>query len=130
MKDTVRSPLVWWESRRPLYNAGLVIAGVLAFACYVVVCCTLLPRVLPASRIHVTFFTTLFQGIGYLVMMGVANVCYFLGPITERIVRPNRVERYRRICFNFGFWFSVLVPFSIPILLTILVLYCPSHWKG
>ena len=63
---------------------------------------------------------------GELVMIGVANVFYFLGPISERIVRPHDPERYRRICFRLGFWFSVLLPFSIAALLVVLVLFHPS----
>ncbi|MFZ1936995.1 MAG: hypothetical protein WCB27_16825 [Thermoguttaceae bacterium] len=123
------SPFAWWESRRSHYNAGLVVAGILAFICYVVVCFTLLPRVLPSSEIKVTPFTTLFQGVGYLFMMGAANVCYFLGPISECLVGPANAERYRQVCYRLGFLFSVLLPFSIPVLLTILVLFFPGHWK-
>ncbi|MBN2579102.1 MAG: hypothetical protein JXB10_08935 [Pirellulales bacterium] len=70
----------WWESRRLRYNGGLVLAGILAFVGYVVVCFTLLPRVLDASEIEVNLFTTLFQGVGYLLMIGIANLFYFLLP--------------------------------------------------
>jgi hypothetical protein len=123
------SPLVWWRARRLRYNIGLAVAGILAFICYVIVCSTLLPRVLDASEIKVTVFTTLFQGVGYLFMMGVANVLYYLGPLSERVVRPVNVEGYRQICYRLGFWFSVLLPFSIPVLLTVLVLFFPGYWK-
>ena len=111
------------------FNTGLVLAGSFAFICYVVVCFTLLPRVLDCSEIKVTLFTTLFQGVGYLFAMGIANVCYFLGPISEYLVGPRNVERYRRICYRLGFWFSVLLPFSIPVFLTVLVLFFPGRLK-
>jgi MFS family permease len=126
---TTQSSFAWWESGRLLYNTGLVVAGIAAFICYVVVCFTLLPRVLPPSQIKVTPFTTLFQGVGYLFMMGFANVCYFLGPLSECLIRPLNVEQYRQICYRLGFWFSVLLPFSIPVLLTVLVLFFPDSWK-
>ena len=71
----------------------------------------------PDADFEVTLFTTLFQGIGYLFMIAVANVCYRLGPWSERVLRPRDPERFRRICFRLGFWFSVLLPFSIPALL-------------
>jgi hypothetical protein len=122
-------PLAWWESRRLRYNAALAAAGIVAFICYVLVCCTLLPRVLPAFEIEVSLFTTLFQGVGYLFMMGLANVCYFLGPLSEHLIRPRNVQRYRRICYGVGLWFSVLLPFAIPVLLAILVLLFPGNWK-
>jgi len=120
--------LTWWESRRFHYNVGLVLAGVLAFLCYATVCYTLLPRVLDACEIEVNVFTTLFQGVGYLFMMGIANVCYFLGPLSERLFRPRNVERYRRICYRIGFWGSVFVPFSVPASLTFLVFFFPGYW--
>ena len=88
-----------------------------------------MPRVLEASEIKVTAFTTLFQGLGYLFMMGVANVLYCLGPLSERVVKPAHVAAYRQICYRLGFWFSVLLPFSIPGLLTVLVLFFPGYWK-
>ncbi len=129
IKHGAGSSFAWWESRRLRYNAGLVAAGIIPFVCYVVVCFTLLPRVLPLPEIKVTPFTTLFQGAGYLFMMGVANVCYFLGPISEYLVRLRNIGRYRRICYRMGYWFSVLLPFSIPALLTALVLFFPNSWK-
>jgi hypothetical protein len=33
-----------------------------------------------------------FAGIGYLFMIGIANLCYKLGPLSERIVQPNQVR--------------------------------------
>lgn len=126
MTDIATSPLAWWGARRLRYNVALVIAGILAFIAYVAVGITLLPR---DAEFEVTIFTTLFQGIGYLFMIGVANVFYFLGPVSERVVRPRDPERYRRICFRLGFWFSVLLPFSIPALLAVLALFHPSYWR-
>jgi hypothetical protein len=120
-------PLDWWESRRLRYNAGLLMAGRLAFISYVIVCCTLLPRAIPIGEIKITPFTTLFQAVGYLLAMGVANVCYFLGPLSEYILQPRNVDRYRRVCFRFGFWFSVLLPFAIPTSLVFSVAIFPEH---
>ena len=110
------------------YNLALVVAGFSAFVCYVVVCFTLLPRVLDESEIEVSVFTTLFQGIGYLFMMGVANIVYFIGAVSESIVKPRNVERYRLICYRFGFWFSFLLPFCIPLLLAAEVVLSPGRW--
>jgi hypothetical protein len=124
--DALPSTFTWWESRRLRYNVGLVCAGMLAFLCYVVVCLTLLPRVLDASQIDVTPLTTLVQGIGYLFMMGIANLRYFLGARCERIIRPRNIGRYRRISYGLGFWFSVLLPFGIPAWLTVEILFFPG----
>lgn len=126
MSDTATSPLAWWNAHRLRYNVALVVAGILAFITYVAVGSTMLP---PDADFEVTIFTTLFQGIGYLFMMGVANVFYFLGPLSECIVRPRDPERYRPVCFRLGFWFSVLLPFSIPTLLVVLALFHPTYWR-
>ena len=50
-------------------------------------------------------------------MIGIANACYFLGPFSERVIHPADPERYRRNLYRLGFWFSVLLPFSLPALL-------------
>ena len=123
------STFAWWRARRLHYNFGLVVAGVLAFICYLTVCFVLLPRVLDPSEINETPFTMLLQGMGYLLAMGVANVFFFLGPVSERVVRPTNVERYRVVCYRMGFWFSCLLPFGVPALLTGLVLFFPGHFK-
>jgi hypothetical protein len=105
----------WWEQRRLRYNIGLVIAVVSAFVCYVVVvdrgiCIGTMPDA------EITLFTTAFQGIGYLFMMAIGNVCYFSGPLSESLIGPQNVERYRHMTFQLGLWFSVLLPFAIPLI--------------
>ncbi len=106
----------WWSRRRFRYNVGLVVSGVLAFICYVI---ALDGRIRDGSIPHgaeITIFTTLFQAIGYLFMMAMANLCYFVGPLSESIVKPRDINNYRRVTFAMGFWFSVLLPFTIPAL--------------
>jgi len=117
----------WWASRRMRYNRGLIIAGVLAFVCYVTVVFAFASRIPDAE---ITIFTTVFQGIGYLVMMGIANVIYFIGPISEKVLKPRNPNSYRRIAFGLGYWFSIALPFMIPVFLLILVVTQPSWWTG
>ena len=114
----------WWNRRRLLYNIGLVIAGILAFVCYAIVVEWGANRCDPDAEI--TVFTTLFQGVGYLVMMLIANLCYGLGPMLESRIRPINIEKYRRIAFGSGFCFSVLLPFSIPVVLAGLCVIRPT----
>jgi len=105
----------WWGRRRLRCNIGLIVAGGLAFACYVAIVDRRIGNgSMPDAEI--TLFTTAFQGIGYLFMMGIANLCYFAGPLSEGVVKPKNVLRYRRVMFWTGFCFSVLLPFSIPAL--------------
>jgi len=115
MKSSVRfaEALTWWEQRRLRYNVALVIAGLVAFVCYVVV----LDRGISSGAMpdaEITIFTTVFQGIGYIFMMVVANVCFLAGPLSEALIKPTKVLIYRRVMFQVGLWFSVLLPFTIP----------------
>ncbi len=53
----------WWEQRRLRYKIGLVVAGLLAFVCYVgVVDRGISTGTMPGAEI--TLFTTAFQAIG------------------------------------------------------------------
>ncbi len=88
----------WWGRRRLKYNMGLIVAGVLAFVCYVVV---FELKIVPKdSKTEITLFTTAFQGLGYLVMVGIANACYSLGSLVERLVRPTNPLRFRKISYT------------------------------
>jgi hypothetical protein len=110
------SPKVWWSKRRPRYNLALVVAGLGAFLAYVVV---LRFRCADDPEVEVTIFTTAFQGLGYLLAMGIANLCYGLGAWAERLLGPDDVESFRITTFRLGLAFSVALPFSIPLLLAI-----------
>ena len=116
MTGTASFLVAWWEARRLRYNVGLAVAGFLAFIAYAVLGSLLLSD---DPNFEITIFTTFFQGIAYLFMIGVANLCFFLGPLSERFVRPLDLPRYRRVCFRSGFWFSVLLPFSVPALVVV-----------
>ena len=126
MSDAATSPVAWWSARRLRYNAALVVSGVLAFITYLAVGFIMLP---PEAEFEATIFTTLLQGVGYLFMIGVANIFYLLGPLSERVMRPQDPGRYRRICFCLGLWFSVLLPFSIPALLAFLAIVHREFWR-
>ena len=95
----------------------MLIAGPTAFVLYAVATSIWVP--MP----EITLFTMLFQGIGYLMAMGLANICYFLGPLGELLFGLRRRARYRRVCYALGFWFSVGLPFLIPLM--IVLFYCP-----
>lgn len=105
----------WWSSRRPRYNRGLLISGFLAYSAYLVLGSILLSD----SDFEVTLFTLLFQGFAFLVMVVIANIFYTLGYVSERILRPKNPEKYREICYRLGYGFSVLIPFSVPVLVVI-----------
>jgi hypothetical protein len=117
-----RAPLSareWWGQRQWPYNRALLAAGFLAFLCYVI---ALEVRCADSTDVEVTVFTILFQGVGYLLAMGLANVCYQLGAGAERLVPHDARGSYRRWAFRAGLGFSVALPFLVPA--AVLVLGC------
>ena len=107
----------WWAKRRAKFNAGLIIAGISAFFAYAI-----LGEFLIApydNNFEVTLFTIIFQGIGYLFMMLIANIFYNLGPYIDKHYNKTNSDQYRQRLFNLGFWFSVSLPFLIPLLIVV-----------
>ena len=118
LEDNEASTRSWWEQRRLAYNICLIAAGLLAFACYAAVGWT---RCTANLDFEITAFTTFFQALGYLAAIAIANVSYFLGPISEHLIQPSNPSHYRRTVFAIGVIFSVALPFLIP---TALYLTC------
>ncbi len=119
------SASAWWGSHSLRYNFGLILAGFTAFVVYCIVL-EIFGDVI--EDVEVTVFTILFQGIGYLFCMGLANIFYYLGPFSERWLDPKDPAAYRRVVFALGFWFSVALPFVIPALLAFSALFYPSSF--
>ncbi len=117
--DDTAFPWEWWASKRRHYNLGLIKAGVLAFACYAALFWILQDKL--GSEAEITVFTTLLQGVGYLAYMGVANLIYFLGPLSETLLSPANPIKFRRRTFALGYGLSCAVPFTVPILLILTV---------
>lgn len=107
----------WWSQRRSHYNKGLVIAGITAFLLYVILGSFLIASYDP--EFEITLFTTLIQGMGYLFMMGIANIFYNLGYTADLIFNKDRSEQFRLHLYRLGYWFSFGLPFLIPFLIVI-----------
>ena len=103
----------WWEARRLRYNIGLAIAGWAAWGLFAVEMLMFQPLAEDSVMI-LTPAIILGQGLVWLVVMGVANILYLLGPVSERVLRPTDAEAYRRRMFGLGFWGSMAVPFLFP----------------
>lgn len=107
----------WWAEKRIKYNTGLIIAGFTAFIAYSILGGLLIA---PYDKdFEVTLFTMFFQGIGYLLMMLVANLFYNLGALVDKHYNKDNSEAFRRRLFNLGFWFSMGLPFLIPALIVV-----------
>lgn len=115
----------WWSERRFKYNKGLIIAGLVAFLLYAVLGGILIEP--HDKNFEITLFTTAFQGIGYLIIMILANVLYYVGPVLDNLLNKKNNEKFRTNLYNIGYWFSFGLPFLIPIL--ILVQYFTMYYK-
>ncbi|TMA87802.1 MAG: hypothetical protein E6J63_13885 [Deltaproteobacteria bacterium] len=110
----------WWEKRRKLYNVALVFAGLAAFACYAAVldhfsCSGPQCRWSPEDT-EITLFTIVVQGFGFLFFMGIANLLFRLGALSEELFRRKNWRTWRRTWFALGLFLSVALPFLVPIL--------------
>ena len=107
----------WWIKRLPLYDGLLLLAGFVAYFCYLVSIDLFRPDLLNDPEFDIGGAAVILQACGYAFMMVVANLCYLLfGPGLESIVNPSNTEVYRRACFRLGTGFSVALPFAIPVL--------------
>jgi hypothetical protein len=103
----------WWQSKRLGYNLALAAAGWAAYGLTVALHIGFNQPLWPDWRGAVSM--TLFLGIGFLVVMGAANVFYLLGPAIESLVKPTDSGRFRRAAHGMGFWGSMALPFAFPV---------------
>jgi hypothetical protein len=105
----------WWWYNRLQYNKGLLIAGFIAFLLY----CILGPIFIePHEEFEETGLEIAFQGMAYLIMMGIANAFYTLGYMADLSFNIQNCPLFRKRLFAIGYWFS----FSLPILLILSVM--------
>lgn len=103
----------WWEARRLRYNLALALAG---WTAYALLCLLMLTYGAPmVFNWRQVLGQTLFMGAGFLVVMGVANILYLLGMVTESIARPQDVDHFRERTWAIGFWGSIVLPFLFPL---------------
>ncbi len=103
----------WWSARRKRYNVALIIAAPLSLVVTLAVW-GLFEERLPC--LEITGFSIAAGFPLFLIGLALANVCYFLGPLTERIVRPRNITSFRAWAYRVGLIFSVLLVFAPAIL--------------
>src|SRR5712671_3165592 len=92
----------WWSARRLWYNVTLVVAAPISAALLLTVWGAFETR-LPC--LEITLFTLLFGGVLFLLGLAPANLCYFLGPLSERVMRPHNAVAFRRSAYAIGLAF-------------------------
>lgn len=100
----------WWK-----YNLALVLSGFLAFLCY----CFVGSIYIPAPCFEVTIFTMFFQGIAYLIMMGIANLVYAfcMNHDVHNSYDTNSISH--KILFYGIFIVSCALPFMVPLMIVV-----------
>jgi hypothetical protein len=109
----------WWRRRRLRYNLALIAAGVLAFACFMLLSWwgdSVFP---PTYGVETSVLVALrwwapLAAAALAIFLLVANVCYSAGALVERIIPASYVDGYRRLAFRLGLGLSMLVPFVVP----------------
>ena len=109
----------WWNSNRLKYNIGIIISGIVSFILYLIIVEFVVLKSSKHWEGEITIFSLFFQGFGFLIMLSIANIFYYLGSFSEKIIRPKNIEKYRNRMFNLGYWFSLSLPMLIPIFLLI-----------
>lgn len=112
-------PWSWWQARRLRYNLALAAAGLTAYLAALALLWAF--GGLNWRDWRMTLSTTLLLGTGFLVLMGVANICYLIGPALEAWMRPPDPARYRKSAYALGFWGSVALPFAFPLVILAMI---------
>lgn len=102
----------WWQARRLGYNLALAAAGWTAYGLTLALHFVIHRPMWRDWQGGISI--TLFLGVAYLVVMGIANVLYLLGPAVESLVKPPDATRFRRTAFGMGLWGSLALPFAFP----------------
>jgi hypothetical protein len=106
-------PFIWWESKRLAYNGIVLMAAPFAALSGMV-----MKDRLPCGE--GTLLVLLVRMVLFIFGLGLANICYFLGVITEWIIHPHQVDTFRRYLWWLGTGFSLLLLFLPTILLVII----------
>lgn len=102
----------WWSAHRKRFNLLLVAAAPISGVLLLLVWWLFEER-LPC--LEITGFTGLAGLVLFLIALGLANICYFLGPLSERLIRPRNVAVFRRYVFGSGLALSLLLVFVPPL---------------
>ena len=105
----------WWGRRMLIYNAGLILAGLMALVGYLLIVSWLETTGQSDYAEGGGGIEVIVQGVGYVFYMVAANMCYLLGPLFERLLKPRKLMLYREITFWTGLCVSVLLPLAVPV---------------
>lgn len=109
---------MFWSTRRRSYNVALVASGVGAgFAFFAVLIAWEVwpPPPGDCARADFEMLSIIGGPIAFAVGVGLANVCYSVGPLVELLLRPRNANAFRQRAFTIGRAFSVALPWIVPL---------------
>jgi 4-amino-4-deoxy-L-arabinose transferase-like glycosyltransferase len=109
----------WWSKKRKSYNGALALACFIAFILYVISVAMFQERM---PCVEITLFTIIFQGVGFVFALVMANIVYSFGYIVEAILNPKNPENFRNTAYKLGLLFSIMLPMLLPIYICISLL--------
>ena len=116
-----------WKKKRRKYNIGLIISGILSYILYVVLGSIFIAPY--DNEFEITILGFIFQGFFFLITILVANIFYNLGAFADKTFNKKNEEKFRKRIYNLGYWFSVALPFLIPILIMVEYFTCFANLK-
>ena len=118
--NDILSIKAFWIKKRLKYNIGITVAAFMAFMAYIAYIILGSYLIMPYdNEFEITLFTFFFQGILFIIVLAIANLFYNLGYFVDLHFNKKNSEIFRLRLFNLGFWFSVVLPFHIPLLVVI-----------
>lgn len=107
--DRQQAARQWWESRRPLFNQSLILAGLAAFLFY-----HLMSRT-QAGEFSITehnAYLLLLQVIVYVIYMGVGNLFFNLGAILENGRKRDDPKLFRQRTLHTMVVIAMIIPLA------------------
>jgi hypothetical protein len=89
----------WWSASRPRYNITLLVAAAVAGVMLLTLWALFEDRF---PCLEVAAVILFFWALLFLVGVGLANICYFLGPLSEWVIRPRNALAFRRLTYGAG----------------------------
>ena len=106
--ENIATASAWWAAQRWHYNTILLAGAFASFLCLLGVGWAFEKRL---SCLEITALSVAVGGVFFLLGLGMANICYFLGPLLERLLQPKRVLLFRHAVFALGTSFSLSLIF-------------------
>jgi len=111
--ESLTSRKDWWREHKVKHTKGLVISGITSFICFAIIICFF---IVPFAGFIATLTTIFFLSIIYFIAMFIFNLLYKLGHLADYLFNKSNNEKIRIILFNLIYWFSVALPFLIPVI--------------